>query len=98
MSDDPEIYVSMKVGNFKENPVPSVKKECSGGCGDMVWVDKKLEYMWSKIPVLCLECALKQMDTLDEDITIQVLPESLESLMEFYIKKKREKNGSSENR
>ena len=97
MADEAEIYVSMKVKKFEKNPVPSVKKECSGGCGDMVWVDKKLEYMWSKIPILCLECALKQMDALDEDIEITILPESITSLMEYHINQVRQNDESSKN-
>lgn len=55
MSEEAEVYVSMKVKKFKKNPVPSVQKLCTGGCGDMVWVDKKLEHMWSKMPIMCLE-------------------------------------------
>ncbi len=94
---EPEVYVSMKVKEFKKNPVPSVQKLCSGGCGDMVWLDKKLEYVWSKIPILCLECALIEMDALDEDITISVLPESIESLMMYHIEKKRKNVESSKN-
>ncbi len=97
MSEEAEIYVTLKVKDFPDNPVPSVQNLCSGGCGDMVWVDKKLEYVWSKIPVLCLECALKQMDALDEDISIQVLPESLDSLMNYHIQM-RKKNESSKKR
>ena len=63
----------------------------------MVWVDKRLEHVWSKIPILCLECALKQMDALDEDITITVLPESVESMMAYYLKKKRENDEATQN-
>ena len=95
---EPEIYVSLKVKTFKKNPVPSVQKLCAGGCGDMVWVDKKLEHMWSKIPILCLECAIKQMDALDEDVTITVLPESIDSLMMYHLEKKRKNIESSKNR
>ncbi len=98
LSEEADIYVSLKVDTFKKNPVPSVKKLCAGGCGDMVWVDKKLEHVWSKIPILCMECALIQMDALDEDIEITVLPESLESLMEYYLENKRQENGTSEKR
>ena len=98
MSEEAEVYVSMKVKKFKDNPVPSVQKLCAGGCGDMVWVDKKLEHTWSKIPILCLECALIQMDALDEDIEITVLPESLESLMMYHLEKKRNSNESSKDR
>lgn len=98
MSEEADVYVSMKVRQFKENPVPSVQKLCSGGCGDMVWVDKKTEYVWSKIPILCMECALIQMDALDEDIEISVLPESRESLVMYYLEKKRNSNESSKNR
>ena len=89
MAEEAEVYVSLKVKKFKENPVPSVQKLCTGGCGDMVWVDKKTEYAWSKIPILCLECALIEMDALDEDVTITVLPESLQALMMYHLEEKR---------
>ena len=98
LSEEADVYVSMKVDNFKNNRVPSVQKLCSGGCGDMVWVDNKLEYVWSKIPILCLECAIIQMDALCEDVTISVLPESLEALMMYHLEKKRKNVESSKNR
>lgn len=82
-------YISMKVKKFKKNPVPSIQKLCTGGCGDMVWADKKLEYMWSKIPILCLECALEKMDETNEEVTASILPESIESLMQYHLEKKR---------
>jgi hypothetical protein len=58
---------------------------CSGGCGDEVWVDKKLERLWSKVPVLCMGCALEKMGSSMEGISFDIAPESIESLMEFMI-------------
>ncbi len=69
------------------NPIPSVKMICSGGCSDKVLVDKKLEKLWSKVPVLCLECALKKMEF--NIASFVVAPKSIESLMEFMIKEGR---------
>jgi len=63
----------------------------------MVWVDKRLEHVWSKIPILCLECALKQMDESKENVSITVLPESVESMFHYYLEKKRKSNESSKN-
>ncbi len=80
------IVVSMKVKDMPTNPIPSVKLMCSGGCGEEVWVDKKLERLWSKVPVLCMECALEKMGSSMEDISFDIAPESIESLMEFMIK------------
>ena len=52
----------------------------------MVWLDKRTEYVWSKIPILCLDCALEEID---DDATLVILPESLESLMKYLLEKKR---------
>jgi len=90
--NEPKIYVSMKVDKWHHIPVPSEKRPCSGGCGDMVWLDKRTEYMWSKIPILCLECALKEIN---EDATAVILPESIDSLMELILKTKRHEDESS---
>ena len=84
--EEETIVVSMKVKDMPTNPIPSVKLMCSGGCGDEVWMDKKLERLWSKVPVLCMECALEKMGSSMEDISFDIAPESIESLMEFMIK------------
>ena len=86
------LYVSMKVKDMPVNPVPSVKLMCSGGCGDMVWVDKRLERTWSKVPVYCLECSLEKMGSCMEDISFTVLPESIDSLMQFHIERNKARN------
>ena len=92
--------MSLKVKDFPDNPIPRVKKMCSGGCGDLVWLDKKTEYKWSKMPILCVECALEELGSNDPDepIEIVVLPESLESLMEFHIKNRGKVDEFPENR
>ena len=85
MPEEETFVVSMKVKDMPNNPIPSVKLLCSGGCGDKVWMDKKLERLWSKVPVLCMECALEKMGSSMEDISFDIAPESIESLMEFMI-------------
>ena len=86
MPEEEETFVvSMKVKDMPNNPIPSVKLVCSGGCGDEVWVDKNLERLWSKVPVLCMECALKKMESSMEDISFSIAPESIESLMKFMV-------------
>ena len=85
MPEEETIVVSMKVKDMPINPIPSVKLLCSGGCGDKVWVDKKLEKLWSKVPVLCMECALEKMESTMEGISFDIAPESIDSLMEFFI-------------
>ena len=90
MSEEETFVVAMKVKDMPNNPIPSVKLTCSGGCGDDVWVDKKLERLWSKVPVLCMECAMKKMDSARarrEDISFDIAPESIESLMKFFIER-----------
>ncbi|MCK4696702.1 MAG: hypothetical protein KAT53_00195 [Dehalococcoidia bacterium] len=85
MSEEEETFVvAMKVKDMPTNPIPSVKLICSGGCGDEVWVDKNLERLWSKLPVLCMECALEKMGSM-ESMSFAIAPESIESLMEFLI-------------
>ena len=84
MSEEEETFVvAMKVKAMPITPIPSVKLICSGRCGEEVWVDKNLERLWSKLPVLCLECALIKMD-FNRD-SFFVAPESIESLMKFMI-------------
>jgi len=86
MSEEEETFVvSMKVKDMPINPIPSVKLICSGECGDEVWVDKNLERLWSKMPVLCMECALEKMGSSTEDISFAIAPESIDSLMRFFI-------------
>ncbi len=93
MSEEGETFVvSMKVKDMPNNPIPSVKLICSGGCGDEVWVDKNLERLWSKVPVLCMECALKKMESSKEDISFSIAPESIESLMKFMVNRHKSRN------
>ena len=89
MSED-TFYVGMPVRDMGISPIPSVKLVCSGGCGEEVWVDKKLERLWSTVPVLCLECALGIMD-FNRD-TFSVAPETIESLMAFMINRDMSRN------
>ncbi len=91
MSEEQSIYVSMKVREIGIPQVPSVKLMCTGGCGEEVWVDKRLERLWSTVPVLCLECALGIMDV-NRD-TFSVAPETIESLMAFMIANRDQKPG-----
>ena len=53
-------------------------------------MDKKLERLWSTVPVLCLECALGIMD-FNRD-TFSVAPETIESLMAFMINRDMSRN------
>ena len=85
MPEEETFVVSMKVKDMPNNPIPSAKLMCSGECGDEVWVDKNLERLWSKVPVLCMNCALEKMASSMEDISFAVAPESIESLMKFMI-------------
>ena len=86
MSEEDETFVvSMKVKDMPNNPIPSVRLICSGGCGDEVWLDKKLERLWSKMPVLCMKCALEKMASSREDASFAIAPESIDSLMEFMV-------------
>lgn len=96
MSEEEEtFYTSMKVKDMPINPIPSVKLICSGGCGDEVWVDKAVERIWSKVPVLCMECALKKMESArasKEDISYVIAPESIESVMKFLMERDKSRN------
>ena len=86
MSEEEETFiVSMKVKDMPNNPIPSLKMMCSGGCGEEIWLDKNLERLWSKMPVLCMECALEKMGSNMEDASFAIAPESIDSLMRFLI-------------
>ncbi len=90
MSEEEETFVvAMKVKEMPTTPIPSAKLICSGGCGDEVWVDKNLERLWSKVPVLCMECALEKIGSSMEGISFAVAPESIESLFNYLILKDR---------
>ena len=86
MSDkDGSFYVAFKV---KDMPVPlvdCVKRMCSGGCGDEVWVDKKAESVWSRMSVLCKECALELIGSGD-GFEVIVAPETIDSVRSFLRK------------
>lgn len=91
MAEEEETFVvAMKVKDMPITPIPSVKLTCSGGCDEEVWVDKNLERLWSKVPVLCIECALEKMGSSTEDISFAVAPESIESLMRFMVNRSHE--------
>jgi len=85
MSEEETFIVSMKVKDMPNNPIPSLKMICSGGCGDEIWADKNLERLWSKLPILCMECALEKMASSREGVSFSVAPESIESLMKFMV-------------
>ncbi len=82
MSEKESFYVALKAKEMPIPSIPSVKLMCTGGCGEEVWVDKNLERLWSKVPVLCLECALMKFDVDDNFV---VAPETIDSLMGFFI-------------
>jgi len=95
MSEEETFYVAMKVNDMPITPIPSVKLICSGGCGDEVWVDKRIERIWSKVPVLCMECGLKAMESArarKEDISYEIALESIESLMKFFMERDKARN------
>ena len=88
--EEKPFYVAMTVKAMPIPPIPSVKMMCSGGCWEEVWVDKKLERLWSKMPVLCLECALRIMDFKRDSFV--VAPETIDSVMKFMINRDMSRN------
>ncbi len=90
MSEEESFYVALKAKEMPISSIPSVKLMCTGGCGEEVWVDNNLERLWSKMPVLCLECALIKMD-FNRD-SFFVAPESIASLMNFMINRDKSLN------
>jgi len=93
MSEEEKTFVvAMKVKEMPITPIPSLKMMCSGGCGEYVWVDKNLERLWSKFPVLCMECAIEKMGSSMEDVSFAIAPESIESLMMFMIDRDKSRN------
>ncbi len=85
-----KFYVALRAAQMQVPPIPSVKLICSGGCGEEVWVDKNLERLWSKLPVLCLKCALVKLEA--EGGTFAVAPETIKSMMEFMINRDMSRN------
>ena len=84
MSEEEEtFYVAMKVKDMPKTPIPSVKIICSGGCSEEVWVDKNTERIWSEVPVICMGCAFKKIESDRRGISFSIAPESIEVLMKF---------------
>lgn len=51
--------------NVRDFPIAysnSIKVVCSGGCGEEVWVSKRLERISSKVPVFCLDCCTAYLE------------------------------------
>ena len=84
-----KFYVALRAAQMQVPPIPSVKLVCSD-CGESVWVDKKVERLWSTLPVLCLKCALVKLEA--EGGTFAVAPETIESMMEFMINRDMSRN------
>ena len=90
MSEEEEkFYVALRAAQMQVPPIPSVKLVCSE-CGESVWVDKKVERLWSTLPVLCLKCALVKLEA--EGGTFAVAPETIKSMMEFMINRDMSRN------
>ena len=53
---------------------------------------KNLERLWSKFPVLCMECAIEKMGSSMEDVSFAIAPESIESLMMFMMDRDKSSN------
>jgi len=68
MSEEETFCITMKVKDMPTTPIPSVKLVCSGVCGEDVWLDENLEKIWSKMPVLCMDCAMKAMESDIEEV------------------------------
>ncbi len=57
------VIIAMNVRDFSLVSSKSFKVVCSGGCGEEVWVNKRLERISSKVPVFCLDCCTAYLET-----------------------------------
>lgn len=57
------VIIAMNVRDFPIVSSNSIKVVCSGGCGEEVWVNKRLERICSKVPVFCLDCGSTYLET-----------------------------------
>ncbi len=57
------VIIAKNVRDFPIVSSKSIKVVCSGGCGEEVWVDKRLERISSKVPVFCLDCCTAYLET-----------------------------------
>lgn len=82
--EDETLYVAMRVKDMPTPPIPCIKLVCSGGCGEEVWVDKNVERIWSKVPVLCMNCSVKAMDSSKEEVDLVIAPETIGTVKKFF--------------
>jgi len=64
------VIITTTVKDFPIVSSNSIKVVCSGGCGEEVWVNKKLERLLSMVPVLCLDCGIPYLETSGEGFAI----------------------------
>lgn len=83
MSEEDKKYIALRVKDMPIPPIPCFKLVCSGGCGEEVWVDKNTERIWSKVPVLCMDCAMKSMESGKEELRLSIAPESVFMMKKF---------------
>ena len=76
-------YIALRVKDMPTPPLPSVRLVYSGGCGEEVWADKNVERVWSKVPVLCMDCAMKSMESVEEELRFIIAPESFLTIKKF---------------
>jgi len=79
---NPPIIVAMNVRDFPIASSKSFKVVCSGGCGEDVWVNKKLKRFSSKLPVLCLDCCTAVLEIPGERFTI--LSRACQDVMDIF--------------
>jgi len=68
--EDLPVIIATNVRDFPIVSSKSIKVVCSGGCGEEVWVSKKLKRIVSKVPVLCLDCCTSYLEIPGERLAI----------------------------
>lgn len=73
-------YVGSRVIDQPKNPIPSVIRKCSE-CGADIWISKKTLKKAEKCVLLCGPC-FENLDGIE--ITVCMLPETVEELIDLY--------------
>ena len=75
-------YLAQRVADMPKPPISATKRKCSK-CGLDVWVSNKTLEKADKLKLICPQCftTLKR-----DDITLDILPETIEEVYELIIR------------
>jgi len=82
--DEDAVYVASRVADLPSSYIPSFKVPCSI-CGEDVWIDENMEKYWSKMKIVCTDCALKIASESEAPYTVKIAPESIKGIIKYLL-------------